>query len=396
MIQAADTGGVDAGARPPDGALSGLTVIDLSRILAGPYCTQMLGDHGARVIKVESPSGDDTRTWGPPFVEPDTSAYYAGLNRSKENICLDLSRPCDRELLLDLLETADVLVENFKVGTMERWGLGYEDHLANRFPRLIYARITGYGSDGPDGGRLGYDAVVQASSGLMSVNGEPEHESTRIGVPVVDTFTGMLAFGGILLALHERTRSGRGQLVDATLLDAAISLLHPYSAIWLANGTVPARQGSAHPTIAPYETFPTRVGSLFVAATNNTQFAVLAEVLAVPELVIDPRFSSNPARVMNRAALRAALRDPLLRHDAASLTETLRRRGVAASPVNGLATALSDPQVAHRKLVIEHDNRKYVGVPIKLSRTPGYSRGAPARKGENTNEVIGALIRAAE
>lgn len=391
MARSAEQHGIAASAAPRDSALSGLTVIDLSRILAGPYCTQMLGDHGARVIKVESPDGDDTRAWGPPFVAPETSAYYAGVNRSKENICLNLSRASDRSILLDLLATADVIVENFKAGTMARWGLDYEDQLAARFPRLIYARITGYGVDGPAGGRAGYDAVVQASSGLMSVNGEPNQAATRIGVPLVDIFAGMLAFGGVLLALHERERSGRGQLVDATLLDAAISLLHPYAAIWLASGIVPARQGSAHPTIAPYEMFPTRDGNLFVAATNNTQFVGLAEVLGIADIITDPRFKDNAARVSNRDALRAALREPLLRHDAESLAAILRSKGVAASPVNGLEAALSDPQVEHRDLVIEHDGRKYVGVPIKLSRTPGYSRGAPAHKGEHTDAVVGSL-----
>src|SRR5450631_2932030 len=215
------------------GALSGLRVVDLSRVLGGPFCTQILGDYGAEVIKVEPPQGDDTRAWGPPFAG-DTAAYFVGVNRNKRGIVLDLNQEAGRDALLRLLEPADVLVENFKVGTLERWGIGQQD-LAQRFPRLIHCRISGFGADGPLGGLPGYDAVIQAMSGLMSINGNPDGPPTRIGVPVVDLATGLYAVIGILLALHERMTSGRGQFVDTALFDCGVSLLHPHLANFLAS-----------------------------------------------------------------------------------------------------------------------------------------------------------------
>ncbi len=212
----------------PTGALAGLNVIDLSRVLGGPYCGQMLADHGADVIKIEPPLGDETRGWGPPFDAEGISAYFAGINRNKRVVALDLTKLAGRDVLLKLLETADVLVENFKTGTMEKWGLGYEAVLAKKFPRLVHARVSGFGADGPLGGFPGYDAMVQASTGLVSVNGSPEGGPVRIGIPVVDLSTGMNACIGILMALYERNRSGKGQFVDATLYDSAIALQHPH------------------------------------------------------------------------------------------------------------------------------------------------------------------------
>ena len=234
------------------GPLSGVRVVDLSRVLGGPFCTQILGDYGAEVIKVEPPQGDDTRAWGPPFAE-DTAAYFIGLNRNKRGIVLDLNQQAERDVLLRLLGSADVLVENFKVGTLERWGIGQQD-LAERFPRLVHCRISGFGADGPLGGLPGYDAVIQAMSGLMSINGSPDGPPTRIGVPVVDLATGLYAVIGILMALHERAASGRGQFVDAALFDCGVSLLHPHLANYLASGRVPLRTGNAHPDITPYDT----------------------------------------------------------------------------------------------------------------------------------------------
>ncbi|WP_037367557.1 CaiB/BaiF CoA transferase family protein [Amycolatopsis orientalis] len=371
------------------GALDGLRVLDLSRVLAGPYCTQMLADHGAEVIKVESPSGDETRGWGPPFLADGTSAYYANLNRGKKNIVLDLSGPDGRVLLGTLLAGADVVVENFKAGTLARWGWPDETIRAEH-PALIHCRITGFGAGGPLGGLPGYDAVLQAYGGLMSVNGEADGPPLRIGVPVVDMVTGLLGFSGILLALHERERSGLGQLVDCSLLDTVISLLHPHSAAWLADGAVPRRTGSAHPSIAPYETFPTADGLFFVGAGNDRQFAALAEVLGAPGLASDPRFASNADRVRNVAALRAELSVLIGPHQRESLAESLLAKGVPASPVHDIAEAMTAPQVRHREMVVERDGYRGVGVPVKLSRTPGCAAEPPRPPGADTREVLAA------
>ncbi|MGO1898057.1 MAG: CaiB/BaiF CoA transferase family protein, partial [Brevibacterium yomogidense] len=238
--------GVEGAARP----LDGVTVVDLSRVLAGPLCGQMLADHGAEVIKVEPPAGDDTRTWGPPFLPDGTGAYFTGLNRNKHNIALDLRTEAGMEVLDRLLADADVVIENFKAGTLEKWGLS-DEAISERYPRLIHCRITGFGTDGPMGGAPGYDAVLQAYGAVMSINGEAGGPPTRVGVPIVDMMTGYLSFSGILLALRERDASGRGQLVDAALLDSAIAMLHPHSANLLNGGDEPVRMGSAHSNVAP-------------------------------------------------------------------------------------------------------------------------------------------------
>lgn len=371
-------------------ALEGLRVLDLSRVLAGPYCTQMLADHGAEVTKVESPEGDETRGWGPPFVEPGLSSYYRNLNRAKQNIVLNLSSERGREILRTLLADADVVVENFKAGTLGRWGLG-DDELRTRFPRLVHCRITGFGTDGPLGGLPGYDAVLQAYGGLMSVNGEPDGPPLRVGVPVVDMVTGILAFSGILLALRERAGSGLGQLVDLTLLDTVVTLLHPHSGAWLADGTSGRRTGSAHPSIAPYENFATADGLFFIGAGNNRQFAALADVLGVPELAGDPRFGTNADRVRNIVALREVLGARIASWRREELAECLLARGVPASPVHEVADALTAPQVLHREMVLEReDGYRGVGIPIKLGRTPGVVGGPPRPPGADTRAVLAA------
>ncbi|WP_020673189.1 CaiB/BaiF CoA transferase family protein [Amycolatopsis nigrescens] len=370
-------------------ALDGLRVLDLSRVLAGPYCTQMLADHGAEVTKVESPGGDETRGWGPPFLGPGVSAYYTNVNRGKKNIVLDLSSARGREVLGALLADADVLVENFKAGTLARWGFA-DDALRARLPRLVHCRITGFGTDGPLGGLPGYDAVLQAYGGLMSVNGEAAGPPLRVGVPVVDMVTGILAFSGILLALRERESSGLGQLVDLTLLDTVISLLHPHSGAWLADGTPGGRTGSAHPSIAPYENFATADGLFFIGAGNDRQFAALAEVLGIAELAGDARFATNPDRVRNAAALREVLRARIASWPRGELAERLLERGVPASPVHDVAEAMTAPQVRHREMVVERDSYRGVGVPIKLGRTPGLVTGPPQPAGQDTRAVLAA------
>lgn len=367
-----------------EGSLQGLRVVDLSRVLAGPLCTQLLADHGADVLKVEPPTGDETRSWGPPFVSDDMSAYFSGLNRNKSNLCLDLRTAAAQEVLAELLSRADVLVENFKSGTMARWGF-CTDRIKRDFPRLIHCRITGFGVDGPMGGMPGYDAVLQAYSGLMSMNGESDGPPMRVGVPIVDMVTGSYAFSGILLALHDRERTGLGQLVDCTLLDTAISLLHPHSSSHLSDGKVPQRTGSAHPTIAPYDVFDARDGLVFIGAGNDRQFAELLALLGLPA---DPRFGTNADRLRNLRELRPLLASRIRRFDRRPLAEGLLARGVPATALLDVAEALDDPHVRHRQMVVDCDGYRGIGIPIKLDRTPGSVRSAPRRKGEDTRRVL--------
>ncbi|GAA4879759.1 CoA transferase [Saccharopolyspora cebuensis] len=372
------------------GSLDGLRVLDLSRVLAGPLCTQMLADHGAEVVKVEAPAGDETRTWGPPFVDATTSAYYTGVNRNKANIGLDLRTESGQRVLAELLAGSDVLVENFKAGTLAGWGLP-DEVLRERYPRLVQCRITGFGTDGPMGGMPGYDAVAQAYGGLMSINGEPTGPPLRVGVPVVDMVTGIYAFSGILLALHERRRSGRGQLVDCALIDTAISLLHPHSPSWLADGEPARRTGSAHPSIAPYDTFEAADGLVFIGVGNDRQFGGFTELLGIPELADDPRFRTNADRVGNVAALRPLLAERIARHPRRELATALLARGVPATPVHDVGEALTDPHVLHRGMVVTDGDYRATGIPITLERTPGAVRSAPRGHGADTRGVLASL-----
>ncbi|WP_313625843.1 CoA transferase [Achromobacter sp.] len=360
---------------PNAGALAGCKVIDLSRVLGGPYCTQILADHGADVLKIEPPGGDETRGWGPPFLG-ETASYFVGVNRNKDGMTLDLSQAAGQELLRHLLADADVLVENFKPGTLEKWGLGYEE-LKQAFPALIHCRVSGFGSDGPLGGLPGYDACAQAMCGLMSVNGEADGEATRVGLPVVDMVTGLNAAVAILLALNERTRSGLGQFLDITLYDCALSLLHPHAPNYFYSGKVPQRSGNAHPNIAPYETLPTASGPVFLAVGNNRQFAMLAQVLDAGWLAEDPRYATNADRLSNRPALRDDLSALLAKHDAAALADRLLRAGVPAAAVQTVDQALAHPHTRHRGMVLEQGSYRGVGSPIKLSRTPATLRKLP-------------------
>lgn len=372
------------------GALAGIKVIDISRVLAGPSCTQILADHGAQVIKVEPPAGDDTRKWGPPFKDG-AASYYMGVNRNKRAIVLDLSVPAGREVLLDMLADADVLVENFKTGTMEKWGLGFEEVLSRRFPRLVHCRITGFGADGPLGGLPGYDAVVQAMSGLMSINGDPDSGATRIGVPIVDMSTGLNAALGVAMALFERSRSGRGQFIETALYDVAISLLHPQGANWFMSGKPQRLLGNGHPNIVPYDKFPTRTVDVFIGVGNDGQFRALAKVLGRDDLAADPRYESNAARGANRPQLRAELVAALAAHDGEALCEQLARAGVPAGPVRDVGTALSHPHTLHRDMAVELNGYRGTGVPVKMSRTPGSVRTPPPRYGEHNRELLAEL-----
>ncbi|ARP83143.1 carnitine dehydratase [Bordetella genomosp. 8] len=365
---------------PTTGALAGIRVLDISRILGGPYCGQILGDHGADVLKIEPPQGDDTRTWGPPFKDG-VASYYMGLNRNKRVQHLDLSQPAGRERLLELLEHADVLVENFKTGTMERWGMGF-DALSQRFPRLVWCRVSGFGADGPLGGLAGYDAAVQAMSGIMSVNGEAGGEPLRVGLPVVDMVTGLNAVIGILLALQERHRSGKGQFVEATLYDSGLSLLHPHAANWFMDERKPRRTGNAHPNIYPYDTFRTGTDPVFLAIGNDRQFATLCDIVGRGELAADARFATPGARSTHRVELKELLEQALAGFQAASLVDRLMAANVPAAPVLDMDAALNHPHTAHREMVVGiGPDYRGLGAPVKLSRTPASYRHAPLTPG---------------
>lgn len=370
------------------GALEGLKVIDLSRVLGGPYCAQMLADHGAEVIKVEPPQGDETRTWGPPFDKEGISAYFAGINRNKRTIALDLSKPEGREVLLKLLAEADVLIDNFKTGTMEKWGIGYADTLANKFPRLVHSRVSGFGEDGPLGGFPGYDAMVQASAGLVSVNGSPESGPVRVGVPVVDLSTGMNACIGIMMALYERNRSGKGQFIDATLYDSAIALHQPHAPNYFTAGQKPKLVGNSHGSLVPYSNFPTKGRNIAIAAGNDGQFRKLAQMLGKPELAQDPRFKTNKDRVAHRLELEAELRELLKDRDADSFSIELMKGGVPSGAVLEVPDVMEHPHTKHRDMVWEKDGYRNVGNPVKLSRTPAGVHSKPKKFGSDTKAVL--------
>ncbi len=373
------------------GVLSGLKVLDLSRVLAGPYCAQMLADHGASVIKVEAPASDETRTWGTLSEDGGTSSYYEGLNRSKLNVELDLTTPFGKEALRRLLDEADIVVENFKIGTMARWGFDYDKDLAPRRPELVYCRITGFGADGVMGGMPGYDAALQAYGGLMSINGYADRGPLRVGVPIVDIVAANLAFSGILLALQDRHRTGMGQFVDISLLDSVVSLLVPHSGNWAMTGVDPVRTGAAHPAVAPYQTFDTPAGEFFIGTGNDRQFRSLMKVLGRPEIADDPSFSSNPDRVAHIDELAAIIAELVAEQDLDELARNLNAAGVPASPVKSIGEALSDPQVRHRDLFIDDGCYRGIGVPIKLSRSQPRHPIPPARKGADTAEVLRGL-----
>jgi crotonobetainyl-CoA:carnitine CoA-transferase CaiB-like acyl-CoA transferase len=365
---------------PNTGALQGTRIIDLSRVLGGPYCTQILADHGADVLKIEPPQGDETRGWGPPFDERGTASYFLGLNRNKRGRTMDFADPAARAELLVLLQDADVLVENFKTGTLEKWGLGW-DVLSAQFPRLVHCRVSGFGADGPLGALPGYDAAIQAMAGIMSVNGEPAAQGgqpLRVGLPVVDMVTGLNAALGVMLALAERQRSGRGQFVEAALYDCGLSLLHPHAANHLLDGRVPGRSGNAHPNITPYDTFATGTEPIFLAVGNDRQFATLCAQLGDAALAQDPRFASNSQRTAHRSDLKIRLEALLAPHAGAAVALQLVKAGVPCAALQDVPTALAHEHTAHRGMVVAiGEHYKGVASPIKLSRTPASYRLEP-------------------
>ena len=370
------------------GSLVGLRVLDLSRVLAGPLCAQMLSDHGADVIKVEAPQGDETRLLGPPFVEPGQAAYFSAINRGKRGLRLDLSKPADRAILEALLVNADVLIENFVPGTMAKWGLGYDEYLATAFPKLIYCSISGFGGSGPLANLPGYDAVLQAMCGLMSINGEPQTGPTRIGVPVVDQVTGYNAFSGIMMALWARIRTGQGQRVEATLFDSALSMLIPHAANWMNSGKTPALTGSAHPNIPTYNRFEVGDGQIFLGIVNEGQFKKFCKHIQREDLLSNPLFNSNASRMTNREALRHEMEVALKEFNRAELCKDLMALGVAAGPVHTVPEALEQPHTAARDMFIQRNDYQGVGLPIKLSKTPGSAGVRPPRLGEHNSDII--------
>ena len=374
------------------GPLEGITVLDFTRVLSGPYCTMQLADMGARVIKIEHPGkGDDTRAWGPPFVNGE-SAYFLSINRNKESLTLDLKSTGARRVLDALLASADVVVENFRPGTMSRLGLGYAQ-LAERFPRLVYCSISGFGQSGPRTKEPGYDAVVQAEGGLMSVTGAADGQPFRLGVAIADIASGMFATQGIAFALLARERSGQGQLVDIGMLDATAALLTYQAGIYFATGETPRRMGNRHPTIVPYETFETSDGDFVLAVGNDEQWRRFCAVAGLDDLSSDERFATNRARVTNYETLRPLLAQAFRRHTRAEWVERLRPAGVPCGSVRDVAEVLQDPHLEARGMIerLEHavvGAMRVTGVPVKLSGTPGAVRTPPPTLGQHTVEIL--------
>ncbi len=380
--------------------LDGLTVLDFSRVLAGPYCTMQLGDLGARVIKIEQPGrGDDTRAWGPPFVAGE-SAYFLSVNRNKESLALDLKHAAARPILDALLARADVVVENFRPGTMDRLGLGYETVAASH-PRVVYCSISGFGQSGPRWTEAGYDAMMQAEAGLMSITGAADGPPFRVGVAVGDIATGMFAVQGILAALVARERTGRGQRVDVAMLDAVTALLSYQASSAFATGETPVRMGNRHPSIAPYDTFAVADGEFVLSVGNDDQFRRLAGVLRHPALADDPRFRTNADRVTHSDALRRELSGAFAAWRRADLLDALRTAGVPSAAVRTITEALADPQLAAREMIVplEHvaaGTVRVLGTPLKLSATPASVRTPPPVLGQHTDGILAELGIGAE
>ncbi len=376
-------------------ALTGVTVLDLSRVLSGPFCTMQLADMGARVIKIEQPTrGDDTRAWGPPFPGGE-SAYFLSINRNKESLSLDLKHPAAREVVTALLERTDILVENFRPGTVERLGLSYA-RLKERHPRLVYCSISGFGQTGPRRDAPGYDSVVQAEGGLMSVTGHADRPPVRLGVAIGDMAAGLYAAYAIVTALLARERTGRGQFIDVGMLDAVASLLTYQAGLFFADGTAPRRMGNRHPTIAPYDTFPVADGEFVLAVGNDEQWRRLCDVLRLDGLASDGRFATNEQRVLHYDTLRPILVEAFRAMTRAACLETLLGAGVPCGAVRAIPEVLADPQLRARDMIVTLDHGtagtiRVLGVPPKLSETPGQVRTPPPRLGEHTDAILREL-----
>jgi formyl-CoA transferase len=374
------------------GALAGVRVLDLSRVLAGPYCTMFLGDLGADVVKIEQPgAGDDTRGWGPPFAGGE-SAYFLSVNRNKQSLTLDLKTPAGNEVLRRLALKADVLIENFRPGTMERLGLGEKDLRASN-PRLIYASLSAFGADGPMRDWPGYDLIIQAWGGLMSITGTPDGEPTKVGVAIIDIVAGLMLGKAICAALYAREKLGVGQKIDTSLLEAQVACLVNAGGNYLIGGQTPRRYGNAHPSIVPYQTFKTADGYLVVGVASETIWRRFCAAIGRSELADDSRFAKNSQRVENRAQLVRILAEIFSRRDSRTWSRILQQAEVPYAPVQTIDQVFNDPQVIHRGMVaeIEHPSAgkvKLAGIPLKFSATPASLRLPPPRLGEHTEKVL--------
>jgi succinate---hydroxymethylglutarate CoA-transferase len=375
-----------------NGPLAGMRVVDLTRILAGPLCTMMLGDMGAEVIKVEPPDkGDDTRGWGPPFVAGE-AAYFLGINRNKRSLTLNMAVPAGQKVLAGLVEKADVLIDNFRIGTLEKWGFTdawFEQHA----PRLVRCSITGYGSTGPKAALPGYDFILQAESGLMSICGEPDGAPTKYGVAIVDVCTGMLASNAILAALNARHRTGKGQKVELSLYETSLAMLINVASNYLTAGRNGGRFGNGHPSIVPYTTYRTADAMVAIGIGNERQFTRTAEVLGHPEWATDARFTSNRARVENRDLIDGLINEALSHGDADAWLEKLKAVGVPCGRINSVADALDDPHTVARDMIetVEHSTigaLKMLGIPFKFSDTACSVRRAPPTLGQHSDEIL--------
>ena len=398
---------------PKASALGHLKVLDLSRVLAGPWCTQMLADLGADVIKVERPgSGDDTRHWGPPFLqdkdgnETDQAAYFTACNRNKRSITIDMARPEGQALIRQMAESSDILVENFKVGGLKAYGLDYESLKAAN-PRLIYCSVTGFGQDGPYAERAGYDLMIQAMSGMMSITGRadgvPGGGPLRVGVALTDLFTGVYATSAILAALEVRNRTGAGQHIDMALLDVGMAILANQAGGFLNTGKVPQRQGNSHPSLAPYQDFPTLDGAMLLAIGNDGQFSRFCSVVGKPEWAADPRFASMAGRNGNRGALIPLMEEVTRTRTTAQWVALLEDKAVPCGPINDIGQAFADAQVQARGLAVKqavaHVNIAQAAIetiatvasPLRLMATPPVLRNAPPTLGQHTEEVLAGL-----
>ena len=385
------------------GPLAGFRVLDLSRILAGPWASQMLADLGAEVIKIERPGqGDDTRAWGPPYM-PDESgeptseaAYFHAANRGKHSVCIDMSSPQGQKLILQLVDKCDVLIENFKVGGLKKYGLDYSSVKAIN-PKLVYCSITGFGQTGPFSDRAGYDFMIQAMGGLMSVTGEPDGQPMKVGVALSDVMTGLYAANAIQAALIHQLRSGKGQYIDLALLDVQVATLANQAMNYLASGVNPKRLGNAHPNIVPYQAFQTADGYLILAVGNDTQFARFCELAGRPELAVDERFENNSSRVKYRQMLIPQLVKILKKHGADWWLEQLNEKGIPCGPIANIDQVFDNPQVQHRGMLLELDHPtagKVPGVanPINLSESPVAYSKAPPLLGQHTEQVLSELL----
>jgi crotonobetainyl-CoA:carnitine CoA-transferase CaiB-like acyl-CoA transferase len=385
------------------GALDGLRVLDLSRVLAGPWCTQLLADLGATIIKVERPGeGDDTRSWAPPYRESQITpglkmaSYFMSANRGKRSVAIDMANPEGAALIRAMAAESDILVENFKTGGLAKYGLAYDDLRAIN-PRLIYCSITGYGQDGPYAGRPGYDFIVQGIGGLMGLTGAPDGEPMRAGVAVTDLMTGMYACNGILAALHHRTRTGEGQWVNIALLDVQVATMANQALSYLVTGKSPSRQGNSHTSIVPYQAFDTATGPITVAGGNDSQFRKLCTALGDPAMGTDPRYATNAARVANRDTLLPRLQALLREHDQAEVLRILEAAGVPAGPINTMEQVFANPQVRARGTAFTQVSPAMgelpaVRCPLRMSGSAVGSALPPPVLGEHTREVLAEVL----